>query len=103
MEQPPVAEEKPAVDEPEPGVHRGMEQPPVTEERLAVVTEERLAVHEFEPGVHLSVADGFRFGCGFVLAGIGFYFAVIVIGALALAAAGILGSPISLNSLLGGP
>ena len=70
-----------------------MEQPPVTEERLAV--------DEFEPGVHLSVADGFRFGCGFVLAGIGFYFAVIVIGALALAAAGLLGSPISLNSLLG--
>ena len=94
MEQPPVTEEKPAVDEPEPGVHRAMEQPPVTEERLAI--------DEFEPGVHLSVADGFRFGCGFVLAGIGFYFAVIVIGALALAAAGFLGSPISLNSLLGG-
>ena len=73
---------------------RAMEQPPVTEDKPAV--------DEFEPGVHLSVADGFRFGCGFVLALIGFYFAVIVIAALVLAAAGLLGTPISLPSLMGG-
>ena len=71
-----------------------MEQPPVTEDKPAV--------DEFEPGVHLSVADGFRFGCGFVLALIGFYFALIIISALVLAAAGLLGTPISLPSLLGG-
>ena len=70
-------------------------------EQPALVSEQP-AVDDFEPGVHLSVADGFRFGCGFVLALIGFHFAVVVIVALVLAAAGIVGAPISLGSLFGG-
>ena len=78
------------------------EQPPATEEQPPVTEDRPAVVDEFEPGVHLSVADGFRFGCGFVLALIGFYFALIVIAALLLAAAGLVGAPISLDSLLGG-
>ena len=32
----------------------------------------------------LTVNDGFRFGCGFILAGLAFYFAVVIVLALGI-------------------
>ena len=35
---------------------------------------------------NLTVADGFKFGCGMILAGIAFYFILIIVAALAFLA-----------------
>ncbi len=44
--------------------------------------------------ITLNVADGFRFGCGFLLACAGFYFGLLILVALALLVAVILGVPL---------
>jgi hypothetical protein len=33
---------------------------------------------------NLTVADGFKFGCGLILAGVAFYFILIIVAALAI-------------------
>jgi hypothetical protein len=35
---------------------------------------------------NLTVADGFKFGCGLILAGVAFYFILIIVAALAILA-----------------
>ncbi len=44
--------------------------------------------------ITLSVADGFKFGCGLLLAGLAFYFAVVLVVGVALLFAAILGLPL---------
>ncbi|HLG51924.1 MAG TPA: hypothetical protein VKY56_09890 [Chloroflexota bacterium] len=53
-------------------------------------------VGEEEPSVAISlgVADGFRFGCGLILAGIAFYFALIIVVATAFLVALALNLPL---------
>jgi len=43
--------------------------------------------------ITLGVGDGFKFGCGMLLAGVAFYFALIIVAATALLFATILGLP----------
>jgi hypothetical protein len=58
------------------------------------------AIEEVEPAeeprvtITLGVSDGFRFGCGLLLAGIAFYFGVILVVAVALLVAALLGLPL---------
>lgn len=53
-------------------------------------------VSETDPRVAItvSVSDGFRFGCGLILAGVAFYFALIMVVAVAFLVATILGLPL---------
>lgn len=44
--------------------------------------------------ITLSVADGFKFGCGLILAGVAFYFVLIILVAAALLLATILNLPL---------
>jgi hypothetical protein len=44
--------------------------------------------------ITLSVADGFKFGCGLILAGVAFYFALIMVVAVALLFAMLLNLPL---------
>ncbi len=52
--------------------------------------------HEEEQrvAITLSVGDGFKFGCGMILAGIAFYFVLIIMVAAALLLAEILNLPL---------
>jgi hypothetical protein len=44
--------------------------------------------------ITLDISDGFRFGCGFILAGVAFYFALMIVVAVAVLVAAILGVPV---------
>lgn len=44
--------------------------------------------------ITLGVSDGFKFGCGMILAGVAFYFALIIVVAVALLVALILNLPL---------
>ncbi|HLH74083.1 MAG TPA: hypothetical protein VKX96_12425 [Chloroflexota bacterium] len=44
--------------------------------------------------ITLGVSDGFKFGCGLILAGVAFYFALIIVVAFALLVALILNLPL---------
>src|ERR1035437_2747999 len=48
--------------------------------------------------ITLNVIDGFRFGCGLILAGVGFGFALIVVVLLAVVVSAILGLPLPFSS-----
>jgi len=56
--------------------------------------DERLADDEQRVAITLGVGDGFKFGCGFILAGIAFYFALIIVVGAAFLVATILNLPI---------
>ena len=48
--------------------------------------------------ITLNVLDGFRFGCGLLLAGVGFGFALIVVVGVAVVFSAILGIPLPFSS-----
>lgn len=52
--------------------------------------------YEDEPrvAITLGVADGFKFGCGVILAGIAFYFVLIIVVATAFLLASLLNLPL---------
>jgi hypothetical protein len=54
---------------------------------VAAEVEQRVAVT-------LDISDGFRFGCGFILAGVAFYFALVIVVVVAILVATILGIPL---------
>jgi hypothetical protein len=64
---------------PTPAARAPVAVPPSVEQRVAIT---------------LSVSDGFRFGCGLLLAGIAFYFALLIVVAVALLFASVLGLPL---------
>ena len=44
--------------------------------------------------IRLDISDGFRFGCGFILAGLAFYFALVIVVVVAILVSAILGIPL---------
>jgi hypothetical protein len=56
--------------------------------------EERPADEEQRVAITLSVGEGFKFGCGVILAGVAFYFALIIVVAAAYLVATILNLPL---------
>lgn len=56
--------------------------------------EEEDLLEEQRVAITLSVADGFKFGCGMILAGVAFYFALIIVVAAALLLAMVLNLPL---------
>jgi len=58
------------------------------------VTGEPEQVVEQRVAITLGVVDGFKFGCGLLLAGIAFYFALLLIVGAAMLVALILGLPL---------
>jgi hypothetical protein len=56
--------------------------------------EERWADEEQRVAITLTVGDGFKFGCGLILAGVAFYFALIMVVAAAFLVATILNLPL---------
>jgi hypothetical protein len=57
-------------------------------------TEDQGYEEEQRVAITLSVGDGFKFGCGMILAGIAFYFVLIIMVAAALLLAEILNLPL---------
>lgn len=56
--------------------------------------------HGQEPyavGPQLTIGDGFRFGCGFIFAGVAFFFAAVIALALLYLATLLLGVPVPLG------
>lgn len=62
-------------------------EPELEDDDIESAGEQRVAIT-------LSVGDGFKFGCGMLLAGVAFYFALIIVAATALLFATILGLPL---------
>lgn len=46
--------------------------------------------------MHLSIGDGFKFGCGVILAGLAFAFSLVIVGTIAMIAATLLSIPLPL-------
>ena len=59
-------------------------------------TEEHWTDEEQRVAITLTVGDGFKFGCGLILAGVAFYFALIMVVAAAFLVATILNLPLPL-------
>jgi hypothetical protein len=66
----------------------------VVEAPIATPTVTPSANIEQRVAITLGIADGFKFGCGLLLAAIAFYFVVLLIVAFALVVAAILGLPL---------
>jgi hypothetical protein len=66
---------------------------PVTEVAPATVAEAESPVEQ-RVAITLSVSDGFRFGCGFLLAVVACYFALMMVVAAALLVATVLNLPL---------
>jgi len=58
------------------------------------VIEDEAYEEEQRVAITLTVGDGFKFGCGMILAGVAFYFALIIMVAAALLLAVILNLPL---------
>ena len=61
--------------------------PPSVNESTAEYDEPRVAIT-------LGITDGFKFGCGLILAGVAFYFVLIIVVAVALLLAMLLNLPL---------
>lgn len=77
-----------------PGRAGGNLRPPTTPPIVESPADEALAEEEQRVAITLSVADGFKLGCGLILAGVAFYFALIIVVAAAFLVAIILGLPL---------
>ena len=69
-------------------------QPPPAQEAIGSELDEAGDLAEQRVAITLGVGDGFKFGCGMLLAGVAFYFAMIMVAATAVLFAMILGLPL---------
>lgn len=77
------------------GGNLGSPSPPIVEPAGPTpAADERDGEDEQRVAITLTVSDGFRFGCGLILAGLTAYFALIMVVAVAFLVATILGLPL---------